>query len=799
DVETFVSHIEALEGKSPFDFPELAESAKKMVMLGTSMEDTEEAMTAIVETGTALGLTASQVTGIADAMGKLGQGADPMRVMKTLVSEGIPAWQMLATEMGTNIPNAQKAIKDGSVGPKEAFEMLTHAMQGNSEKAAAWGQTWEGSMRNLKDTASDAMRDVGDSIRTQLNDIGAPILRSVAELVQKLADWWKGLPTPVKDAALAFGAAITAISGVGGALVLLSAAFTAIGGPIAATVIAIGLVVGALVGLGVWISEHWDPIVASLSKAWDAIEQIWGVTWGEIKAAIGIIWDGIVAVGEAVFGTWVAVISAIWDGVKTAWSGIWAGIKFALGVIWGEIKGALSIFDAIASYLLPFWDPIKAKFEEVWNFISTNLGSVWGKLAATFGVVKTAVTEVTTELGKQVEKHEEVKPKVEAHTKTLDDLGGKTKEVTDKFIAMKDKTALLWAESAILDSTHKQLLQTVAKLHVEEMVLASKHQTLIDKFMEFIPPVADSKKGVEDFNKELEKLKTLLPQVGSSVDQAETSLKALNVTSTRAAEKTAEQTAAYLAQVTAAGNMMSKYDLLMAKQADLKAQIEVLIRTDGDHKTKLEELQQELKDTTTEVNNMATGTTQAYHNMGLQTVGDLQKIMDKDKERWQAAVALSTDENNGNPALVRQAKEAEAQMLTDLENSGIALSAEQNKRLTQLETDLGTSHVTQRQLWKTFGENVKGDVGQAFDDLVAKLITGEGSFQEIMSGLWQSLAKDAADLFLAPLKKGIEDFISTTLASLLGGQGLGGVSAALSQIGSKIGGLFGGGANVAMA
>src|SRR4029450_13757113 len=69
DVETFVSHIEALEGKSPFDFPELAESAKKMVMLGTSMEDTEEAMTAIVETGTALGLTASQVTGIADAMG----------------------------------------------------------------------------------------------------------------------------------------------------------------------------------------------------------------------------------------------------------------------------------------------------------------------------------------------------------------------------------------------------------------------------------------------------------------------------------------------------------------------------------------------------------------------------------------------------------------------------------------------------------------------------------------------------------------------------------------------------------
>lgn len=799
DVENFVRNIEALEGKSPFDFPELAESAKKMVLLGASMEQAEETMTAIVETGTALGLTAGQITGVADAMSKLNQGAEPMRVMKALVGDSIPAWQMLATELGTNVKDAQEKVKTGMVDSKEVFQLLTHAMQGNKEKAAEWGQTWEGSMRNLKDTASDAMRDVGDSIRTQLNEIGAPILRSVAELVQKLADWWKGLPTPVKDAALAFGAAITAISGVGGALALLATAFTAIGAPMAGTVIAIAAVVGALAGLAVWVSEHWDPIVASLSKAWDQIEQIWGVTWGEIKAAIGIIWDGITAAGQAVFDAYAAIYSAIWDGVKTAWSAIWGGIKFTLGVIWGEIKAALSIFDAIATYLLEFWTPIKQKFEEVWNVISTNLGSVWGKLAATFGVVKTAATEVATELGKTIEKHEEAKPKVKEHTDTLTDLGTKTKEVTDKFVAMKDKTALLWAESAILDSTHKQLLQTVAKLHVEEMVLASKHQTLIDKFMAFEPPLADSKKGVEDLNKELEKLKNLLPQVGSSVDQAEASLKQLGITSTRAAEKTADQTAAALAQITAAGNMMSKYDQLMAKQADLKAQIELLIRTDGDHKDKLEQLQQELKDTTTEVTNMTTSTTDAYHQMGLKTVGDLQAIMDKDEARWKAAVKLSTDQDNGNPALVRQAKEAQAEMLTNMENSGIALTAEQNKQLTQLETDLGTHHVTQRQLWKTFGENVKGDVGAAFDSLVTKIITGEGSFLEIFKGLWQSLAKDAADLFLAPLKTAIEDFISTTLANLLGGQGLGGISAALTEVGSKVAKVFGSGSNVAMA
>jgi hypothetical protein len=794
NVEEFLEHIHELSATSPFAFPELAESAKRMVMLGQSLDQTQETLSAIVETGTALKLTGAQVTGIADAMSKLGQGAEPMRVMKQLVNEGIPAWQMLAQEMGTNIPDAQAKVKSGVISSQQLFESLTKAMDENKDKAAGWADTWRGAMKGLDTATEAAMRNVGDDIKKALNEVAAPALKEVAQLVEKLGEWWKGLPTPVKDAAIAFGAAATAIAAIGGAIAIIGIALEALGTSFLAPVAAIAVLVAALVGVGVWIGEHWGAISDILTHAWDEIEKIWGVTWGEIKAALGIIWDSITAAGKAVFDTYVAVYSVIWDTIKGAWDVIWKAIKLVLTVAWGEIKAGLSIFDAIATYLLAFWEPIKAKFQEVWGFISSNLTSVWGKLAATFGVVQKAAADVTTELTKHVEVHEKLKPKVDDTANATGGLGTQASTLTDKFIALRDKTAILWAEAAILNSKQQALIQTVAKNREEAALMAAAHQTLYDKFMAVIPPIQDTTKAFDALQLAGVKVVTQFGAIGGSVAVAEAALKQLNITSTAAAQKTAEHTTELVNQVTAAGTMMSAYDQLMTKQADLKAQIELLIRTDGDHSAKLAQLQQDLKDTTTQIGAMATSTTDAYHQMGLNTADDIDKIIAKDRERWQTAISLSNDENNGNPALVRQAHAAELQMLKDYDQMGIDMSASQKQRMEDLEKELGKHHDTQREAWKAFEKDVKKDFDDTFTAMEDLLITGDGSFKDIMTKLWQGLAKDALDLFLAPLKKSIEDFMATTIKNLLSGDGLGGISTALSNIGSKIGGLFGGGA-----
>jgi tape measure domain-containing protein len=817
ETTAFLEHIHELAATSPFAFPELAGAAQKMVQLGGSMAQVSDTMTAITQMGTALKMTSEQVSGIANSMAKLGAGADPMRVMKQLVSESVPAWQMLAEQLGTNMTDAQAKVKSGAISSDEVLQALTKSMGTYADTAGAWGDTWRGAMKGFQTESHAAMAAIGDDIKKALNDVGAPAIKAMTEGLKELTDWWKNLSPPVKDAILAFGGAVGIMAAVGGAISLLAIAIGAIGAPIAAAVLGIAAVVAALVALGEWVHEHWAGISEILTNTWDSLKAIWKSTWDDTIADVKQTWDSFVTDTKAEWDAIVGIVVAVWDTVTAVWKAVWDGIIAAVKFVWNTLKTELNIFDAILSFLLPFWDPIKTAFKAVWDGIvgsittawnnikglfdaATSSGSWLGKIAATFGIVKQSVTDLGTEMGKTVPKTDDLGTATKTLTGHLNDnndaLGKTSKahvEVQDKFKATKDATAILWAESQILNGELNKLVQTIAANRLEADKMAASGQTLADKVTAVVIPVTNAAAGVEALGKAADKTMTQIASMSTVVGAAETAMKNLGAESTRAAQAVADKTTADKDQITAAGDMMTKYDNLMAKQADLKAQIDLLVRTDGDHKTKLEELQTALKDTTTQIGAMATSTTDAYHNMNLNTVADIQAIMDKDAARWQAAKDLA---DTGNPAMIKQAHEAELQMLKDYDQMGIDMTASQKQRQEDLEKELGKHHDTQKELWKTFEKDVKGDFDTTFKAMEDLLITGDGSFSGIMTKMWQGLAQSALDLFLTPLKTAIEDFIATTLKSLLGSGGFGGVSDAISKLGKDIGGLFSGSSSV---
>jgi hypothetical protein len=779
NVSDFLDHIHELSATSPFAFPELAESAKRMVMLGASLEQTQETMQAIVETGTALKLTSGQVTGIADAMSKLSQGAEPMRVMRALVSDGIPAWEMLAKEMGTTIPEAMAQVKSGAEGPKQALIDLTQAMAGNADNAAKWGDTWRGAMKGLDTETEAAMRNVGDDIKQALNEYAAPALKEVTALVKDLADWWKNLSQPVKDAILAFGASVAVFSAVGGAIAIVGAVVGALGASFLAPVAAIAVLVAALVGLGEWISQHWAGITNILSNAWEGIEQIWGVTWAEIKAALLLAWDAIASVGKTIWDGYVALYSGIWDALKTAWSAIWTAIKTALVTGWESFKAALSIFDSIASYFLAFWDPIKKAFTDAWNSIAGATTSIWSKLADTFGIASRAISNVAEEMTHTTATIAEGKPKVEDTAGAVDDLGKKSKETADKFKATKDATAILWAEYQVLQSETKKTETELGKLRAQADLLAFSGKTLADAVTSVYVPMTSTTDATAKLVAQLEKLEAKLPQNTGLIEAMEASLKQLGITSTAVAQAHANQTAAIAAQVTAVGSMATEYDRLMVKQADLKAQIDALSKQDGDHKQKLEDLEAQLKATTKAIGDMGDSTTDTYHKMNLSTTADIEAIMKKDQERVDAATTLAA---GGDAAMLRQQQEAEKKLLEDRDKYYGDLTTQQAQRLDELQKELGKHHDTELEQWKKFEASVRGTIDQAFSGFEDLLITGKGSMKEVLTTLWQGLAKDMMDYFLAPAKKAIEDFIANTLKSLM--SSLSGVDDSIKNVGA---------------
>src|SRR5262245_19078112 len=206
----FLEHIEELAAKSPFAFPELAAAAQKMVQLDMSLKDASATMDAIVAFGTALKLPGDNVNAIADAMARLAAGAPPMRALNALAADGVPVWQMLADKMGVSIPEAQAELKKGLIGTQEVIQTLTEGMSEYSSRAVGWSETWRGAMKELQTAVHQAMAAVGDDLKATLNELAAPLLKQLAADVKSFTESWKELPTPVKDAIIAFGAFVTA-------------------------------------------------------------------------------------------------------------------------------------------------------------------------------------------------------------------------------------------------------------------------------------------------------------------------------------------------------------------------------------------------------------------------------------------------------------------------------------------------------------------------------------------------------------------------------------------------------------
>jgi hypothetical protein len=816
ETTAFLDHIHELAATSPFAFPELATASKNMVQLGASMGQVSETMTAITQMGTALKMTSEQVTGIATSMGKLAAGNDPLRVMKQLVGENVPVWQMLAEQLGTNMTDAQAKVKAGAISNDEIIQALTKSMGTYADTADQWGNTWKGAMKGLSTETHTAMAAVGDDIKSALNDVGAPAVKALTEALKDVVDWWKNLSAPVKDAILAFGGAVGVISAVGGAIALLSVALGAIGAPIALTVIGIAAVVAALVALGEWVNEHWAGISNILVNAWNGIKDIWGATWTAAIKDITTTWDTFKQDTVNEWNYIVAVVLAVWDGITGAWSAVWNGIWAAVELVWTTFKTELKIFDAIATYLIPFWDPIKKAFLAVWNdivgaittawnnikgiFTAATTGESWlGKIGETFGIVSRAVTNVGDEMTKTsgVTKDlgtatKETTGHLKDNTDQITKLSKAHVEAQDKFKASKDATALLWAEAQILNSEYQKSIQFVAQVKVQQDQLAASGQTLADKITAIKIPTTDASAAITVLGAAALKTMGQIADMSTVTGAAETALKNLGITSSATYTKTAtDAQTAYNAVIN--NPLSTEWDKANASAKLLQAQIAQLTSAQGDHAAELDVLKGKLKETTTEIGNMSTSTTDSYHQMNLKTASDLADITAADTKRWQAAKALADDPDNGNPYLVKQAKQAELDMLNDQKQFGTDWSTADEARRKQLETDLNTHLTKQKTAWQDFCKDVSKDVSTAFDGLSTLIVTGKGSFGDVMNKLWTSLATDCVNLFLSPIKKEIDTFITDTLGSLLGPKGFGGVSDAIKKFGSDIGGLFSGG------
>lgn len=736
EVEDFLTRVDEIADKSPFEFPELAQSAQRMVQLGGGLEDVTTTLQSVVDMGTALKLSAEQVNSIMNAMGNLQAGMDPMRTMNQLVKQGVPAWQMLAEQTGKSIGEVKQAVKDGAISNKEILDGLTAGMGKYHEAAEKWSTGFKGSMKGLHEAIEQSMRGVGDSIGNALNTVAAPALRAITTLVEKAGEMWKNLSGPVQAAVIVFGSLVAAIAPIAALWGPISAGLGAVAGALAGPLIPIAALIAAFVAFGLWVSEHWEGIVDVLTHAWDSISEIWGVTWNDILNFLRLLWDSIKVIATTIFNAISGFIGGAFDLVVGIWTGIWNTIKTVVTTVWGGIFNiAKAIFGEMGDFLGGIFQPVI----DAWNKVAGIFGPIMKKLGATGAVLSDAFKAITEEMGKAVPAAEKTAKGTKGVGDAMDDTSKAAKEQTDSYKGLSGGAQQLWAMYNQLTGAQKKLAEDIAKQTLANEALAKSGKTVFDVLDAIPEPTLHVSKAVEKLTEDIGKAVALLKDAAPTVERAEAALAALGVTSTRASEAALAQAREQQATVDAAGNMMSAYDKLAASAAVLKKQIEALSKAGGDNRKELDALEAQLADTTAQMERMGMTTSEAFHSMGMKTKQELDTMAGNARAAYEI-IAESAGENSN---AAKKAWLEYLQILRDQhEQFGTEWTAEDEKQYRRMGRDLDEAHKTQENKWEQFFKDVGKTAQQFKNDVLDLLVFGKGSSAEHN----RELDQQAADL-----------------------------------------------------
>ncbi len=277
EAQAFLEELEAFAARTPFEFADLTQAAKRMMALGFEAKQVVPTLTTIGDAVAGLGGGAEMISRVTLALGQMqAKGKVSAEEMRQLAEAGIPAWQMLADKIGVSIPQAMKMAEKGMIQASVALPAILSGMNdefgGLMEKQS---QTFTGQLSNLKDELFFTMRDLGESLLPLAKDAMDGFVKPMVSGLKDLAEWFSGLSEPAKNTIIVFGGVVAAAgpllvvlgsmaSGLGVIIPLLPAFASGLTGVAAsmtgAQVAAAGLGM-AVTGLGVafagWKIAEW--------------------------------------------------------------------------------------------------------------------------------------------------------------------------------------------------------------------------------------------------------------------------------------------------------------------------------------------------------------------------------------------------------------------------------------------------------------------------------------------------------------------------------------------------------------
>ncbi|MED3665320.1 hypothetical protein P4474_12725 [Geobacillus stearothermophilus] len=412
-------------GFPPEQLDIIAEYGQQLQRAGFDAQEIQAIFAAGVETGTwnidnlLDGLKEGRIR-----LAEFGQGIDETTA-ELLEGTGISAKQLQAWG---------QAVAAGGEQGRTAMQQVAQALlnvedetKRNALGVAIFGTMWEDQGTNVTETILNMDKHLGDANKNQdlfnqtvqqmkadpmvqmqnaLNDLNsalAPVYRGVADVVSKVAEWISENP----KLAATITAIITVIGIITGLFLTLAPIVSTITmamgvlgvsfGAIAAPVLIVIGVIGALIAIIVLLWKNWDSVSKFLTNSWNAIKSVAQTVFSALGAFFTSVWEGIKSVSITVWNVIKSALSTAWNTIKTVASTVFEAIKTAISNIWNTIKSVTStVWNAIKSALTATWNGIKSAVSAVFNAIQTVISTVWNAIRTVTTTVWNAIRSALT-------------------------------------------------------------------------------------------------------------------------------------------------------------------------------------------------------------------------------------------------------------------------------------------------------------------------------------------------------------------------------------------------------------------